>query len=216
MKSLVILFSMALVACGGGGSSGGGVAPVVAAAPAPAEAQKAPQNIPENIPGPTRCHVLIYGDSIIADPLLSETMPASIKRQRPEWTVENRAHGGETAFDGGRAAINDYIPPGARVVLEWGVNDSKLGTRIDAMGDAARYVKSQGAVPIITGLVRIGDVFNATYNDEARRIAIETGAAFVSWNELEITTFDGTHPDQASTDRLVDDLLHTLDAECAK
>lgn len=205
----------ALTACGGGGSGGGDFAPSATTSVAPTTAA-----LPEKTAEPAKkagCYVVIYGDSLIADPLLSETIPASLARQRPGWTIDNRAVGGQTGRQGATDLFSDPRPQGAVVVEEWGVNDLILQDNpLPAMRAFTSKIFSEGSTAVITGVIQhpqSGDLWN-NYNLGLLSIATDLHAAFVSWGEVPITTFDGTHPDQASTNVLVEDLLNSLDKEC--
>lgn len=208
--AIPLVLALFLTGCGGGGSGSTSFAPVAAA---PAPVAEAPKPADPQPLAPAVCRVLIYGDSLIADPLLSETMPARMQRLRPAWVIENRAIGGQRWGQGAPRLWGDADLKGAVVVLEWGVNDSKLGTPLTIVPDAITRVKAEGGVPVLTGVVDIVGAHTAMYDTELRRLAIEGGAAWVSWNERQVTTFDGTHPDQPSTDLLVDDLINTVEKE---
>jgi hypothetical protein len=203
-----------LTACGGGGDSGGGgvIAGSAIAQPPATEPPPAPA-----APTTAGCHVVIFGDSLIADPWLTETVPASIARQRPTWTVDNRAVGGQTAFEGATKYLGVSLPPGSKVVVEWGLNDLILGN--DSSQQLSTFVSrliADGNTAVLTGIIQYPkagskwDYLNSLW----LTVATSDGAAFASWGEVPITTFDGEHPDQPSTNALVEDLLNTLDKEC--
>lgn len=213
-KFAVLALVGLLTACGGGGDSGGGAFAPVGSSAVVAPSAPTVASAPPVQPG---CHVVIFGDSIIADPLLTETIPASIARQRPTWTVDNRAVGGQTAYEGATKYLGVTLPLGSKVVVEWGLNDLILGN--DSSQQLSTFVSrliADGYTAVITGIIqypKAGSQWDYI-NNQWLTVATSDGAAFASWGEIPITTFDGEHPDQPSTNALVEDLLNTLDKEC--
>lgn len=215
-KSVWLTATLLLASCGGGGggSPAIAIAPTVQAAPvsAPAPAEPAATIVHDS------CHVVIYGDSIITGtPSLTETVPQALARLRPTWTVDNRAVGGQTAAQGATAHMGDLLPQGTKVVVEWGMNDlldqTEFAIEVDAF---VKAMIAQKTTAVITGIIEhpASGVTWDYYNTELRTIATSDGTAFVSWGEVPITTVDGIHPNQASSDALVEDLINTLDKEC--
>lgn len=212
-----LAFAGMLTACGGGGDSGGGLAAPLAASATSIPTFTAASATAPSTAATSGCHVVIYGDSVIADPLLKETIPASISRQRPTWTVDNRAVGGQTAYEGATIYLGATLPPGSKVVVEWGLNDLIL--KNDSSSQLSTFVSrliANGNTVVITGIIKYPpagpqwDYLNSLWLNAATA----NGAAFASWGEVPITTFDGEHPDDASTQALVTDLLNSLDKEC--
>lgn len=195
-----------LTGCGGGGASDGSVTPVAITAVAPAPVQSAPA-----------CHVVIYGDSIIANSYETETMPASILRQRPTWTVDNRAVPGQTALAGATTYMSDSRPRGVVVVVEWGMNDL-IQAEDQFLVPLTAFVKelqAEGDTVVLTGISAQTIWPNEDhYNGELLQLAVDSGSAFASWGEVAVTTVDGVHPNAASSEVLVENLLNTLDKEC--
>lgn len=197
-----------LAGCGGGG--GGNTEVPISSAPVAAAPESAPA-APAAQPS-AGCRVVLYGDSIMAREWVAPRMLA----QRPGWTVANRAMPGDTAIQGVPRVIDEPREFDA-AALEWGVNDITILNAYpqDAIARMVDKLHAERIAVVVTGIVNVRPVASIL-NDVLRKMAAEHGAMFGEWGSVAVVTTDGTHPDQASTDRIVDKLVQSLDAACPK
>lgn len=192
-----------ITACGGGGGGGGGGG--FAAAPAPAK--EAP---------PPICTVELNGDSILHGQALDAAeAPAKIlKALRPQYTVQDKTVGGQTAKQ--RAALfnNDYRT--ARViVIQHGTNDLNRFVPEDiepALKSMGTYAKAEGRIVVLTGMSKLDLPKYDEYSALIRKTAADIGAIYAGWDEVEGKSIgDGIHPDVAFNRALVEKLALALD-----
>ncbi|VTU37137.1 SGNH/GDSL hydrolase family protein [Variovorax sp. PBL-E5] len=207
-----------LTACGGGG--GGSGAPMLPTPVAGTPASSAPP------PAPRDCSIELYGDSILHGMAvglnrLQEPPAAALQRLRPAYTVIDHSVPGATAT-AIAAAFGNQQRTGRLIVLEPGVNDINAGLPVDApYRNMIAITKGEGRIAIVTGLSRLENppAAWAGYAETIRAIAAEQSVAYANWPEVEGSTVDGTHPDQAFSTALVEQLALTLDRaapDCAQ
>lgn len=184
--------SVALMGCGGGGGD-------------------APAQVPVSIE--------IYGDSIMTAPGIATPPPAAIRAMRPAWVVNNHALAGST-LQQTLQGFASQSRTGRYVVLEHGGNDA-LEMRTPAefeadLREAIRIVRSEGRVPVLTGIVDLpGDPRYFTepvrlrmgeLNAVTLRLADELGLQHAGWREdyrgPGDVIFDQIHRTQEASDRL--------------
>lgn len=208
-KSLtLIVAAIAISACGGGSSDGGIPSPGAGnSSVPPAEDAKVGK----------ACEVVLYGDSIMrGEPLILQGPHRRIQAARPSWTVDLRAVAGQTGHHGARLNLNDPRPTPAVVVMQWGINDAIQRTDVSPIRLLIEKVRAEGSRPVLTGPSPwAGDVarWHAVHT-AIQAMAAETETPWVNWGAAPLRTIDGLHPDQDSTNRLVDALIGVLDVEC--
>lgn len=221
--SLLVLASLAACGGGGGGSAGAsGALPLVASdSPAVGPAGHVPEPVasaptPEKAPG---CRVGLFGDSIMYGFGLSPRPVERLRSAKPGWTFVDHSISGDTWHDGVPRQMQNVQALDV-AVLQWGINDAKVAFALEEVTMAERVMimtaKNIGAKAVVTGLINNTLPLGDSYNAKIRETAIAAGAAFASWGERETSLRDGLHPDQAGSDALVDDLINTLEKECAR
>lgn len=152
------------------------------------------------------------------EPLIPEGPTRRIQAARPAWVVHLRAVAGQTGNQGAPAMMNDVRPPASVVVLGWGINDAIQHKDVAPMRGLIEKLRLEGASPILTGPAPYAGSLASWFRVQAaiQKMAIDTETPWVNWGVAPIRTVDGVHPDQASSNRLVDSLITALDQECAK
>lgn len=152
------------------------------------------------------------------EPLIAQGPQRRMQNARPAWTVDLRAVGGQTGSAGAPAVMSDARPAKAVVVLGWGVNDVIQHTDVAPMRALIEKTRAEGSRPVLTGPVPYaGDVPGWLVVTAAiRAMASDTATPSADWSAVPIVTIDTVHPDQASSNRLVDKLIPVIDAECEK
>ena len=146
--------------------------------------------------------------------VLAEPPAEALRRLRPGYRVIDRSRIGDTAW--ARLAFFIRTPIATRfVVIQYGVNDAGSGyLYARPLKTMVTHVQRAGKTAIVTGPSR-GAIKNwDTYHDIARKVAMETGAAFADWGAVEFSQADmgdPIHPGQAYSLRLVRQLVATLD-----
>lgn len=226
MKTLatafVLLLITGLAACGGGGSGGGGVPASVVAAVAVPVATPVPATVAT--PDPVRdCTVDLYGDSVLHGQngagLLAETPAQFIKRTRPAYTVKDWAVDGAGIYQQLPFMLPVTFGDARFAVLEWGIADSLAGYTDIATPYRTVIANVQLAhkTPVVTGIV---SSFNKPdIAAQPKAVAKDLSVYYAGWDAVAITTVDGLHPDQTSSNVLAGKIIEVLDLlapECIK
>lgn len=209
MRAFFMAVAVALAGCGGGG---------------PAQ--------------DSRISVEIYGDSITVGPALSRNVAAQIRALRPAWSVVDVSasgsglqlvlHGYAEPYPGAPPEAYPAGPQKALAlrtkvaryqVIAVGGNDALVGN--DPAGfeaglrEAVQIIRSEGRVPVFTGIVNAppGDAFTPEVlarrdqlNAITLRVAAELGVEHAGWGEdyrgEQDVIADQIHRTQAASDRL--------------
>lgn len=244
-------------ACGGGGGGQGG-GDLAAASLSKASGPSASLPEPSAPPASTAsaasrpvtdpagiCTVTMYGDSImhgafVLDPsnangfsILPEKPMSVLMALRPELRVTDRSVPGQTLM-----ALSQVLPAEARstrvVVIENGVIDSWQGIDpalfVGTLRNLVRLVKSEGRVPVLTGLARQELKFDRYHfitlpmlqhriviDTAIRDLAEEEGVVFADFGAARFDAgdiVDMVHPGKPYSDRLVQRVAMALDKAC--
>ena len=162
---------------------------------------------------PPDCSVAFYGDSILAGVNLSgklEVSPAeTLRKMRPAYRVDDRAHGGDSATLQKGFFMND-TRTAKIIVIEYGVNDFNAGFPFYApLADMVAYAKAEGRIPVLTGIMK--GAIAPDGMEVPKRLAQDTATAYAGWDEVGGANLEDGHPTQERSDMLVAKLVTTLD-----
>lgn len=203
-RSAMLGLTLALVACGGGGSVGavGAASNVVVVGAAPPVHDAGPS-------GPVPCRVGYWGDSISAltaphlDPRIAVTLHSVI---------------GGTAQAALATLLQDPLTEPIQVV-EYGTNDANGNSDLIApVLSMLQRIKAVGDIPVLTGIPQ----------EQTGALAVEgnynlwlsqQGVAYANWSAVPYagpsdTMPDGVHPEAAYAQRLADALSATILGIC--
>lgn len=191
--------------------------------------------------------VEIYGDSIPFGPGIQSNIAAQIRILRPEWIVidvsasgadlrdvldgyaEPYANAPREAYPAGpQPALSKRVKAGQYQVIAVGGNDALgMSTQEDfesRLREVVRVIRSEGRIPIITGIVNAppSEAFNLAVlarrdelNGITHAIAKEYGLQHAGWGEDyrgEVDTIaDRIHRTQEASDRLAALLIEAIE-----
>jgi lysophospholipase L1-like esterase len=191
--------------------------------------------------------VEINGDSVMAGAGLPNSLPVMLQQMRTDLVVTDKAVIGlsmDSLYKGYTVAyVGAPVPkagPQPRygmvkrtasvIVIEVAGIDAYADLPIDVfeaqLRDVLRIIRSEGHVPIVTGIPRMENV-GGTFDDAiiarivafdkvVHRVAAEEGVTDAHWETVEYNgpsdTLDGIHRTQVAAERLVRRLAETIDA----